>query len=408
MDVYVARQAILDRKGNVFAYELLFRSGAASREFGDADASAATNQVVANTLLNFSDSHLLGGKKAFLNFNRALLLDGLPLMLPKQNSVIEILETVEPDADVVQACQKMHEMGYSLALDDFLDREGMQSLISLANFIKVDMRSTSRQEQERIVKAYRPLGVSMLAEKVESHEEFVWAASIGFDYFQGYYFEKPVTLVGRNVPVSKIASLRLLRELQAVELNFDHVEKIVSADLGFSHKLLRFVNSAVFGRRVEVTSIRLALSVLGEQNIRRWVALAALPALASDKPGELVTQSIVRAHFWELLAVAAGMPNPERLFLMGMFSLLDALIDRPLRDALQEVGVAPAITAALLDEAPEGDPLAKIRRLAIDYERGEWDSAAELSEALHMSTAAVVGAYTNALKWADEVLSMSK
>ncbi|MEQ1949135.1 MAG: HDOD domain-containing protein [Bryobacteraceae bacterium] len=408
MDVYVARQAILDRKGDVFAYELLFRSSAASREFGGADASAATNQVVANALLNFSDSHLLGGKKAFLNFNRELLLDGLPLMLPKQTAVIEILEAVDPDADVVEACREMHEMGYSLALDDFLDRDGMGSLIHLANFIKVDLRSTSREEQKRIVDAYRPKGVAMLAEKVESHEEFEWAAGIGFDYFQGYYFEKPVTLVGRQVPVSKIAGLRLLRELQSPELDFHRIEQTVSADLGFSHKLLRYVNSAAFGRREPVASIRTALAVLGEENIRRWVALAALPALAADKPGALVTQSILRARFWELLAIAAGVRNPERLFLMGMFSLLDALIDRPLEDSLREVGVAPPIIAVLVDKAPESDPFARVRRLAIDYERGEWDGAATLGEALGITANDVVEAYTSALKWADEIVASTK
>lgn len=408
MDVYVARQAILDRNGKVFAYELLFRSGASSREFGGADATGATNQVVANALLNFSDAHLLGGKKAFVNFNRALLLDGLPLMLPKETAVIEILETVDPDADVIEACRKMNELGYTLALDDFLDRDGMLPLIDLAKFIKVDMRSTSREEQERIVNAYRPKGVAMLAEKVESHEEFDWAASIGFDYFQGYFFEKPVTVVGRHIPVSKVAALRLLREVQPLELDFDRVEQAVSADLGFSHKLLRYVNSAVFGRRVDVASIRMALAVLGEENIRRWVALAALPALASEKPGALVIQSVLRARFWELLAIASRVPEPDRLFLMGMFSMLDALIDRPLGESLREVGVAPAIIAALLDESPEKDPLKRIRGLAIAYERGEWDGAAALSEALGITTSDVVTAYRDALKWAEDVLAASK
>jgi c-di-GMP-related signal transduction protein len=408
MEVYVARQPILDRKGGVFAYELLFRSGAASSGFGGHDDSAATSQVVANTLLNFSGSHLLGGKKAFLNFNRALLLDGLPLLLPKETSVVEILETVDPDADVLKACREIHSLGYAIALDDFIDRKEMRSLIRMANFIKVDMRSTSREEQARIVRTYRPRGVAMLAEKVESHEEFRWAANIGFDYFQGYYFAKPVTLTAQQVPVAKIAGLRLLRELQSADLDFTRVEQLVSRDLGFSHKLLRYVNSAAFGRRVEVASIGVALAVLGEQNIRRWVALAALPALASDKPGELVTQSIVRARFWEYLAIATGVPNPEQLFLMGMFSLLDALIDRPLRDALEEVGVAPAIIAALVNEAPGNDPLARIRRLALDYEHGEWDAAAAFGKVLGIGVKEVVTAYTGALRWADEVLAVTR
>jgi len=408
MDVFVARQAILNRKGDVFAYELLFRSSAESQDFGDADESAATNQVVANTLLNFSDVHRLGGKKAFLNFNRPLLLDGLHALLPKETSVIEILETVDPDADVVAACREIHEQGYAIALDDFADREGMNPLVSLANFIKVDMRATPRNEQERIIQAYRPLGLAMLAEKVETHEEFHWASSMGFDYFQGYYFARPVTVVGRQVPASKIAALRLLRELQTADLEFSHIQDVVAADLGLSHKLMRYVNSAAFARRLELTSIRSALAALGEQYIRRWIALAALPALASDKPGELVTQSILRARFWELLAVAADAPNPERLFLMGMFSLLDALIDRPLREALQEVGVAEPIAAALLGEARPNDQLALIRGLALEYERGEWDGAAFVGSRLGISAAEVVSAYAEALKWTDALLPQTK
>lgn len=409
MDVFVARQAILDRRKNLYGYELLFRAGAASQQFDGGQPEEATAQVIANSLLNIGLPALLGGKlggkKAFFNFDRAGLLSGLHSVLPQELTVVELLETVEADTDVIAACRALHDEGYQIALDDFIVKSNTNELIRWADIIKVDMRTTSRAEQERMLRTCGARGIAMLAEKVETHEEFEWALQAGYDYFQGYFFARPQLMRDRQIPAAKMACLRLLRELQAPELDFQHLGLLISTDVAFSYKLLRFVNSALFGHSSEISSIESALVLLEERGIRRWVTLAALPALAGDKPDELVTQSVLRARFSSLLADASGLPSSDQAFIMGLFSMLDALVDRPLDEVLEETGVAAPVTAALLGTAPAGEPLERIFSVIREYEAGDWDAVERSAGGLGIPVASIMMAYGSSLRWTAELLS---
>jgi c-di-GMP-related signal transduction protein len=403
MDVFVARQAILNRHKDVYGYELLFRSSDGKNTFDGSDSNSATAQVIANTIFSAGLEGILGGKRAFINFDRSMLLDGTFSILPKDVLVIEILETVEPDEEVVAACARLSEDGYMIALDDFVHHDKFEPLIEKAHIIKVDLRSTPRTEQQRLVKRYGKRGMRMLAEKVETMEEFEWARSIGFDLFQGYFFTKPIVVHGRQISTSKMACLRLLQEAQREELDFDKLRTMIKDDVSFSYKLLRFTNSALFAHQSEIRTIDHALMVLGEEGIRRWVAVAALPLLAADKPHELVVQSLLRARFAEELGRTGGFSPSPICFQMGLFSLLDALLDRTIEYALQQIRLAPVVEQTLLGTAPSEDRMAIVYALVRCYELGDWDTVTTLADQLGVPAVDVGEAYLKSAYWVAEV-----
>ena len=312
MEVFVARQPILDRQRNLFGYELLYRSDAAHTQFDGTEAASATQQVISSSILSLGLDNLLGGKKAFINFDERLLRERVHLHLPSQDTVIEILETVEPTSDLIALCRGIRDEGYTIALDDFVSSPQFEPLTRLAQLIKVDIQLTGKPEQERLLRTYQPRGIAMLAEKVETHEEFEWTRAAGYDYFQGYFFARPSVIRSHQVPANKLHCLRLLTEVQKPELDFKRLEALIRLDVALAYKLMRYVNSALFSHRTEIKSIENAMTVLGTDNLRHWVALATLPMLATDKPGELATLSLVRARFCESLIGLAGLRLRER------------------------------------------------------------------------------------------------
>lgn len=405
MDVFVARQPIFDRERKLYGYELLFRSGPDRNEYDGVEPASATRELIANTLLTFGLDTITGGKKAFINFDRRLLLDQWRTILPKQTAVIELLETVKADPEVLEACRLLRDQGYILALDDFVRQPNTEPLTGLANIIKVDVRTTSESEQKLLLEKYGARGVELLAEKVETHEEFENAHRAGYTYFQGYFFARPTIMQRRRIPAAKATCLRLLQAAHQPDLDFGHIEEMISQDVSFSYNLLRFVNSALFYCPSEIHSLSQALLVLGEPGIRRWIALATLPRMTDGKPMELATYSLVRARFCERMAELAGIARQRESFLMGLFSLLDALIDLPLEDALKEVGLAPEIMQTLLGTASERDALANVYRLACRYEGADWDAVEDLARGLGLKVASITHAYLEATQWATQLLA---
>ena len=403
MDNFLARQAIFDRGQKVYGYELLFRSSG-NNVFDGSEASLATSQVIANSVFSIGLDQLLGGRRAFINFGRNLLVGNWTTMLPKQSVVIEVLETVEPDSEVLEACRNLRAQGYLVALDDFVCDPRFDPLTELADIIKVDIRISSRAEQREMIAKYGSRGIKMLAEKVETHEEFEWSRKAGYDYFQGYFFAKPVIMKGRQVPGFKTNHLKLLEQLQQHDLDFVCLEKLILNDVSFSYRVIRYVNSGAFANSNPVTSIRRALVILGERETRKWISLATLPALAHDKPNEIVMQAMVRARFCELLAAEARpAASTSDSALMGMFSLLDAMIDRPLSQIIPEMRLSAPITEALLGEAKPGNPFDMILRLVQSHETADWNAVGELARQLGLEAPAVAANYLDALRWSTEL-----
>ena len=399
--MFVARQPIFDRNQKVWGYELLFRSSATQANFDGTDASSATTQVVSNGMLSIGLDKLLRGKQGFVNFGRDMLLQDWYSVLPKECTVIELTEDIEPDAEVLAAVRTMRAKGYRIALDDFRPGANMEPLIELAHLIKVEMH-TPKAQQEDMLREFRRRGIRMLSEKVETDADYRWALRAGYEYFQGYFFARPVVMAGKQIPANKLQCLQLIQEAHRAELDFTRLTSLVSQDVSFSYKLLRYANSAHFGRQAKIQSIRRALVALGECGIRKWIAIAALPVIGEGKPAELITQSLVRGRFCELLGQASGQGVEDQAFLVGLFSMLGALLDRPLEEALAELGLAPSLDSVLRGQAPEESVLNRIYTLVQRYEMADWDEVERLAGHLGTAPELVGEAYRDALPWADE------
>jgi c-di-GMP-related signal transduction protein len=403
MDVFVARQAIFDRQLKVQGYELLARSclGGVCAHAQDLMASL---QVITNSFLSMGVENVLGGKPAFINFPQELLQDERALILPPKTTVIEILETVKPEPAVIAACRGLRDKGYTLALDDFNPNNGWSQFTDLVSIIKVDFRSTARGEQRKLVKRYAPQGIRMLAEKVETQAEFREAWQMGYEYFQGYFFARPVVLSRHEIPVCKLNHLRILEQLPRPELDYPAIEKLIRREVSLASKLLRFINSALFAWDQPVQSIMQALTGMGDQEIRTWVSLATLPSLTVDKPDELMRTALVRARFCELLAPGAGLDHRKAdLFLIGLFSLLDAMLDWPLREVLAEIKLNGEIAGVLLNKAAPGNRLASVYALILQYEAGEWELLADTADSLNIARDSIPELYLDSVAWSEQI-----
>jgi c-di-GMP-related signal transduction protein len=402
VEVFLARQAIFDCRQNLFGYELLFRSCHSEIEKVTDDTSS-TLQVLANTLLSSGLDIVRSEAPAFINFGQDLLLSDWTSLFPPDRVVIEILETVQPDDRVIAACQELKKLGYRLALDDVT--EPTSRLTEFTSFVKVDFRLTSREQQLAIAKSFRSQGKRLLAEKIETHEEFEWARQAGYDYFQGFFFAKPALLKGHRIPNVKVNALRLLQESQRTDLDFDRLESIIKCDVALTYKLFRYANCALFARSRPIAAVRHALVTLGEADIRRWIVLATLPELGRGVNKELVAHALVRARFCEMLATASSLPNPSDAFLVGMFSLLDAFVNRPLPEILREMSLPDSIREPLLDSAGPST-ISQIYKTSLHYEAGEWSAIPVLARSLGLAKWAVVEAYMHAIDWSKAMLGL--
>lgn len=400
MQVYMARQPIFDRRQRVVAYELLFRSGL-ENVFTASDGDLATSRVISDSFLVFDTQATTRGKRAFINFTREFLLGPYAGYLPKQWLAVEILEDVEPDPEVVAACQALDKAGYYLVLDDFVYHPRFDPLLKLAKVVKIDILATPAEELPALVQTMAPYQAKLLAEKVETQEEFDRTFQMGFSYFQGYFFSKPVVVSGRDVPGFKLTYLHMIQEINKPNMNFAKVESIIKQDVALSYKLLRYINSVGFGLLGEVKSIRQALTLLGEENVQKWASLVALTHLGQDKPDELLVSSVVRAKFCESLAPLAGLAERAAdLFMMGLFSHIDALLDLPLAEILSQMPIDRDVKAALTGQPGR---LGQVYKLIVSYERGDWEACSQALVGLGLAEESLPTLYLAALQWSRQL-----
>jgi len=316
--VFVARQPIFDRAQHVYGYELLFRQGVSHAL--DWHGDTATSVVVTNSFSLIGIEALTSGKRAFINFTRNLLLRQIATTLPVDMVAVEVLEDVEPDSLIVEACRKLKERGYMIVLDDFVNDPRWAPLVRLADIIKIDFLNTPVANRERVPRELSKLNIKFLAEKVETKEDFQMALDFGYHYIQGYFFSKPETISVQDIPGYKLNYLYTLYEINQPQVNFDTLEAVILREVSLSYKLLRFINSAFFNLRHRIKTVRHALMLLGTEEIRKWASLVALSGMGADKPDELAVVSAMRGKFFELLALECGMENHRTdIYLMGLF-----------------------------------------------------------------------------------------
>jgi EAL and modified HD-GYP domain-containing signal transduction protein len=344
---------------------------------------------------------LCDGRRAFVNCTRDTLIKGLVTLLPPTSTVVEVLETVPADPEVVAACRSLKDAGYMIALDDYVADDPREALVEIADIIKVEMQLTNEEQRSVLMKKFEPMLCRMLAEKIETRAEFARARDQGFVYFQGYFFRRPETINTRDMPANQMNYLRLLQEVARPELDLDELEKLVKAEASICYRLLRYLNSAMFGFQSEIHSVRHALSILGERDVRRWVRLVAAVGAGQEKTSDLVLSALVRGRFGELLTPQVRHGESD-LFLLGLLSLIDAMMEMPMARVLEKIPLDHATKAALL-----GQPsvLRPVFQLMLAHESGDWDAAVELSENLHLDSDNVAEMYWQAQHWAREVSS---
>jgi c-di-GMP-related signal transduction protein len=396
---YVARQPIFDRDQKVFGYELLFREDM-DNTFHGWDPDVASRSTLDSSLLVGLDV-LCDGRRAFLNCTRDTLIGGLITLLPSHSTVVEILETVPVDDEVVNACQRLKEAGYLIALDDYVSNDPREPLAEMADILKVDLKLTTLEQRAALVKKHGPWRCRMLAEKVENQEEFVSARDQGFVYFQGYFLRRPEMMTTHDVPANAVNYMRMLQAVSAADLDVPALEKLIKTETSICYRLLRYMNSARFGFKNEIHSVRHALAILGDREVRRWVRLIATVGAGQDKSSDLVLCALVRARFGELLAPLTRHGDSD-LFLLGLLSMLDVMLETPISEILDKIPLDSETKAVLRGEA---SLLRPIYQLMLAHESGEWDASHAICDSLHMDPDTVASSYWQAQQWAREVSS---
>ena len=364
---FIARQPIFDKRLRVHAYELLFRSG--PQNFFQPRGHASSS-VIADSLTLFDLQSLTGPVRAFVNVDEIALRLGAPRLLPPDRIVLEILESVKPSSEIINLCRELRQDGYLLALDDFLGDPALQPLVDLANYLKVDFTLLEADGRKRVAQQFSGNGIALLAEKVETQRDLDEARNLGYSYFQGYFFCKPAMLETRDIPGNKLIQLQLISAVASPDLNYDAIENLLKQEPSLLYRLLRYLNSPALGLRSEVHSIRHAITLLGENEFRRWVSIFAVVAMSSGKPPELIRTALTRAYFCEEFSSPAGFHEKgSNLFLMGLLSVSDALLDKPIKEVLNSLPIDPQIKSALCGGENRYRDLYEV---LLALERAEW------------------------------------
>ncbi len=394
---FVARQPILDRAQNVFGYEILFRNGV--EDYFNADPEIAARSTLDSSLL-FGITTLCDNRRAFVNCTREVLFKDLITLLPPPQAVAEILETVEPEDRVVAACKRLKASGYLIALDDFAPNDPRIPLAEYADIIKIDLRATRPEERAAMMRRFSSPKCKMLAEKIETPQEFQQASEMGFSYFQGYFFCKPELVTGREVPASQLHYVRLLEMVSRPEINVLELERMLKQEASISYRLLRYLNSPVFGMALEITSLRHAMAILGEREMRRWIRLVVAVGAAEQTCSELILMGLTRARFCELLS--DRVPSNGDLFLVGLLSVMDAILEVSMDVLLQQLPVEKETKAVLLGQKSKLQP---VYQLMLACESGKWAESSALAHQLNLSDQDVATRWWQALQWAQEATS---
>lgn len=391
----LGRQPILRTNLELHGYELLFRSDD-KRSPSATPGAAATAQVLLNTLTTIGLENVVGEHLAFVNLTRGYVLGQYPLPVPPARAVLEILEDIDVDASVLTGIDRLVGEGFAIALDDYVDfDETLRPLLERADIVKVECLNRTPAELERTVRTLAEFDVELLAEKVETREQFEHCRDLGFNYFQGYFFAKPELMKGRGVAAGRMSLLQLVAELQNPSCNMERIEEIVRHDVGLSYRILRSVNSAAYSIPRAVDSLREAIMYLGTSTVRSLVCLLLISRF-DDKPRELVRTAMVRGKMCELLAGASGRADRHRFFTVGLLSALDALMNLEMPDVVGKMPLSEDLRAALLEHRGE---MGRVLAGALAFEKGDWDALDQLG----LPHAQIQDSWLGAVEWTTRI-----
>ena len=398
---FLARQPILTHERHLYAYEILSRYG--PENYCRPKPGSAVSENAMDELFLMGIHTMTDGLPAFVNCTREFLVQDYLTLMPRELVVGEILETVAPDADVLKACRRMKDLGYRLALDDYCDLPETRPLLDVADFVKIDVLLMSMEAQKRVVDECHKRGIPTIAEKVETDQQFQSCRDIGYDFFQGYFFCRPQIVGRRSVPANKTIYLKLLQAANEETFNLQKMSTIFKRDVSLSYRLLRYLNSAAFSFHTEIHSIPHALSLLGERAMRKWVSLVSVAALGDEVADSLLRLPLLRAMFCEQIGLKVGMVREaNELFLLGLLSVMDALLNVPMAVVLQDLTVDVEIKKALLGRESRYRPIFEV---VLDYESGTWEQLEESCQRCGLHENFLPDLYLHSVRWVSDILA---
>lgn len=392
-DIFIARQPIYDSQLEVIGYELLFR--ASDTYFAEfTSGHEASSRVIVNSFINIGIERLVGSSLAFINVPEQLVLNDALLPMFHEQTVLEVLEDIPPTPEVVAGLKRLKSRGFQIALDDFVYQPAYRPFLELADFVKIDIENMRRDQIAEQLAQLRSYPVKLVAEKVETEDMYVLCRAQGFRYFQGYFFCRPRTLTERTLPPNEAVVLTLLQQLNDPALEASELEKTLAGDVTLSYKLLRYVNSAAFGMRREIESLKDAIILVGLNTIRNWATLILLGSINTGRPRELIKVAMIRARMCELLAEKQNPAIKPQMFIVGLLSVLDVIMEIPMANLLDHLALSAPIKFALLQQEGEHGALLK---QTILYEQAQWETLLSMG----VDRNSVVSAYLEAVHWAD-------
>jgi len=372
-NVFVGRQPIYNANLGVYGYELLFRSGQQnSAVMGKVTADGATSTTILNAFLEIGLEKLVGKRYAFINLTENFLLDENALPFSHEQVVLEVLEDVPLDAAMLTALQRLKSQGFMIALDDYIYNPSHKPVVEMADLIKIDIMQLDQRELIQHVKILKKYPAKLLAEKIETMEEFEFCLKLGFDYFQGYFLSKPKIVKSQSLPTNKLAVLNLLAVLQSPDSETEELEEAISFDVSMSYKILKLINSAFFNLTRKIESIRQAIVIIGRNQLRSWASMMAMASL-DDRPSEVIHIAMVRGKMCELLAEQANLGQTETFFTVGLFSALDILMEREIPELIGPLPLSEDVVDALLHRK---GVLGKALNCVLAYEKSDFDNVA--------------------------------
>lgn len=394
-EALIGRQPIFDRDMNVFGYEMLYRSEKQSTHASFLDGNMATSQVMLNLFLEIGLEHIVGTAPAFINLTKEFITGEHTLPFGPEQVVLEVLEDITADTELENALIRLSNEGYSIALDDFVPGTGWDHMVQYVDFIKVEYPEIPRHELPILVERLKEFDVKLLAEKLETQEDHDHCMALGFDYFQGYFYCKPKVISSDRIPQNKLAVMTLLNKIQDPDISMNEVSELVKQNIALSYKILRYINSAAFSMRTKVESIDRAIGYIGLDQIKQWVTIMSLAGI-DDKPLEIIETALIRSKMCEILARECAKSEIGKYSTVGLLSIIDVLMDKPMEKVLEQLPLASEINSALIEHY--GD-IGDILETVLLYEQGK---VTELNSR-DMDIEQLSSAYLKAVIWEQEI-----
>ncbi|MBE0582633.1 MAG: HDOD domain-containing protein [Desulfofustis sp.] len=403
MNFFIARQPIFTNNLKVHGYELLYR-GPVSSPINTISGDRATASLLSSVFLTEGIDKISNFKPCFINFTKNLILKGVPFTFSPKQIVVEILEDVPPEPEILTVCRTLSKQGYTLALDDFVYDRLMEPFIELADIIKIDVQYSPIDDIHRTLHRLSRHNVKLLAEKVETKQEFETAAKLGFVYHQGYFFAKPEHMEIKELTAVKVNLLQMLAELSRDNWSAGELSRIITRDVSLTYKILRYINSSYFYRLQEIVSVEHAIAFLGEKEIRRFAILAVIAEIATNKPTELVRLAVVRARFCELLAEGTRQRKDSReMFILGLFSTLDAMLDLPMHKVIEQLPLGKKLHDGLTQT---DGPYKSYLQFILAYERRQKEQCLRILKQIGPVSGKIHEMYINALDYANNLTNL--